>query len=147
MVEMIKQKLSDSIESLLDLSFVENNLSVCISRNTFNDAISADLEKIINTIKETVIKADVNFNEIDAIFYTGGSTKIPLIRDKINQLFPQAEIVQGDVFGSVGLGLTIDAKGSMDEALDQTTVKSRAILYWKTLFPYGNSIFYLGTFP
>ncbi|MCX7124708.1 MAG: Hsp70 family protein [Gammaproteobacteria bacterium] len=110
MVEMTKQKLSDSIESLLDLSFVENNLSVCISRNTFNEAISADLEKIINTIKETVIKAGVNFNEIDAIFYTGGSTKIPLIRDKINQLFPQAEVVQGDVFGSVGLGLTIDAK-------------------------------------
>ncbi|MCX7120918.1 MAG: Hsp70 family protein [Gammaproteobacteria bacterium] len=109
-VEITKQKLSDLLESHIDLSFIENNLSVLISQNTFNESISTELEKIINTIKETVSKAGVNFNDIDAIFYTGGSTKIPLIRNTINQLFPQAEIVQGDAFGSVGLGLTIDAR-------------------------------------
>lgn len=52
----------------------------------------------------------VKANDINAIFYTGGSTKIPLIRNQINALFPQAEIVQGDAFGSVGMGLTLEAK-------------------------------------
>ena len=54
--------------------------------------------------------AGVTFADINAIFYTGGSTKIPIIREKITALFPEAEVVHGDAFGSVGMGLTIDAQ-------------------------------------
>ena len=50
------------------------------------------------------------FSDIDVLFYTGGSTKVPLVREKINVLCPNAKIVEGDPFGSVGLGLTIEAK-------------------------------------
>ena len=38
------------------------------------------------------------------------SLLISMIRHKkINALFPNAQIIQGDAFGSVGLGLTINA--------------------------------------
>ncbi len=110
LVEIAKQQLSDVDEYPVDLSFIENKLSISILRDTFNNVISGELEKILNKIKETVNVAGVMFSNIDAIFYTGGSTKIPLVREKINALFPNAEIIQGDVFGSVGLGLTIDAQ-------------------------------------
>jgi hypothetical chaperone protein len=109
-VEIAKQQLSEVAEYKVDLSFIENDLSVSILRNTFNTVISGELEKIITKIKDTVKIAGVSFSDIDAIFYTGGSTKIPVVREKINALFPNAEIIQGDAFGSVGLGLTIDAQ-------------------------------------
>lgn len=109
-IEMAKQTLSDRTSCDVDLSFIENDLLVSIMRDTFNTVISGELEKIVNKIKETVSVAGVTFSDIDAIFYTGGSTKIPLVREKINALFPAAEIIQGDAFGSVGLGLTIDAQ-------------------------------------
>lgn len=109
-IEIAKQQLSDMVSCDVDLSFIENDLSVSIMRNTFNTVISGELEKILNKIKDTVAVAGITFSDIDAIFYTGGSTKIPLVREKINALFPNAEIVQGDAFGSVGLGLTIDAQ-------------------------------------
>ncbi len=32
-----------------------------------------------------------------------------MIRSKVNELFPNAQVVQGDAFGSVGQGLTIEA--------------------------------------
>jgi hypothetical chaperone protein len=47
---------------------------------------------------------------IATIFLTGGSTSIELINKKIALRFPQAKIVKGDIFGSVGLGLSIEAK-------------------------------------
>lgn len=109
-VEIAKQKLSEVAEHPVDLSFIENDLAISISRDTLNTVISRELEKIMNKIKETVNVAGITFSDIDAIFYTGGSTKIPLVREKINALFPKAEIIQGDAFGSVGLGLTIDAQ-------------------------------------
>jgi len=109
-VEHAKQKLSELTEVILPLNFIENNLSTLITRNELNLVIHDDLNRIITCIMQTIALAGVKPQNISAIFYTGGSTKIPVIHEKINPLFLNAEIVQGDAFGSVGLGLTIDAQ-------------------------------------
>lgn len=109
-VEKSKQALSQNLETFLDLEFIESGLSVAVQRSTFNEAISSHLKKIVNTVLETVSLAGVHEQKIDAIFYTGGSTKIPIIRELINLHFTNAKVIQGDAFGSVGLGLTIEAK-------------------------------------
>lgn len=109
-VESAKQKLSDALETHIPLSFIEDELNVLVSRELLDEVISHELSKIIKTIEKTVQEAQVQASEIDVIFYTGGSTKIPVVRNKINALFPEAKIVEGDPFGSVGLGLTIEAK-------------------------------------
>jgi hypothetical chaperone protein len=108
-VEKAKQTLSDQEIVQADLSFIDNNLNVAISRDILNKVIEPHLIKLIATVKETLQLAAVAASDISAVFYTGGSTKIPLIRACFNELFPQAEIIQGDAFGSVGLGLTLDA--------------------------------------
>jgi hypothetical chaperone protein len=109
-VETGKQGLSDVAELKLDLSFIEDDLSITVKRTTFNETIEDQIDRIVKTVNETVKDSGVKPTEINAIFYTGGSTKIPVIRDRINALFPQAEVVQGDAFGSVGMGLTIEAQ-------------------------------------
>lgn len=109
-VETAKQKLSDSDTTKLELSFIEEALFVMVTREKFNQIIDDDLQKILAEIKETIQLAGIQFSDINAIFYTGGSTRIPAIRADINSLFPNAEIVVGDVFGSVGKGLTLDAQ-------------------------------------
>jgi len=109
-VEKAKQQLSDIEKIKMDLFFIESSLEIDILRTTFNTVIDDHINSIIQSIQRTIQEAGVKFSDINAIFYTGGSTKIPAIREKINLLFPQAEIVQGDAFGSVGLGLTIDAQ-------------------------------------
>lgn len=109
-IETGKQRLSDILDVLIDLSFIETDLSVQVNRQDFNDIIHDELQRIINTILHAIKIANIKPADINAIFYTGGSTKIPYIRDRINPLFPNAEIIQGDAFGSVGMGLTIDAQ-------------------------------------
>lgn len=108
-VETTKQRLSDDEKLDIDLSFIEDQLSAVVKRSTFNETIDDQVSDIIAKVQQTVSDAGVAASDINAIFYTGGSTKIPVIREKINALFSQAEIVQGDAFGSVGIGLTIDA--------------------------------------
>jgi hypothetical chaperone protein len=108
-IELSKQQLSEVNETLLHLNFIEESLSAKVSRAEFNAAIANHIDDISKTIQQTVHMANVKFADIDAVFYTGGSTKIPIIREKINALLPQAKIIQGDAFGSVGLGLTLDA--------------------------------------
>ena len=109
-VETCKQTLSDVQQVPIDLNFIEDELAVMVTRLQFNQVIHEDLERITAAILQTINTAGIKPSDISAIFYTGGSTKIPLIHERINPLFPSAEIVQGDAFGSVGLGLTIDAQ-------------------------------------
>ncbi len=109
-VEKCKQQLSQTTQQQLGLSFIEHDLSASVTRDEFNQIISEDINKIVDKVLHTLKLANVKAADINAIFYTGGSTKIPLIHEKINPLFPKAIIMQGDAFGSVGLGLTLEAE-------------------------------------
>ena len=48
-------------------------------------------------------------DRIDAVFLTGGSTLLPQVRAAILAEAPDARVVEGNIFGSVGLGLTVEA--------------------------------------
>ena len=109
-IETSKQRLSDIIEASVDLSFIEEDLSVMLQRTTLNDVLTEPLQKIIQSVADTVKLANCVFEGVEAIFYTGGSTKIPIIRQQINALLPNVAVIQGDAFGSVDLGLTLDAQ-------------------------------------
>ena len=54
-------------------------------------------------------QAQLPASRIDTIFLTGGSTAVPVLRTAMLGLFPGAKVVAGDRFGSVGLGLALDA--------------------------------------
>ena len=62
------------------------------------------------TVRQTIQDAGVEASDITAVFLTGGSTAVPLARRRILSLVPQASVIEGDMFGSVGLGLALDAQ-------------------------------------
>jgi hypothetical chaperone protein len=55
------------------------------------------------------VQAELAPERIDALFLTGGSTGLPHLRAALTGALPAARVVEGDTFGSVGLGLTIEA--------------------------------------
>jgi hypothetical chaperone protein len=108
-IEINKKQLSEATATQLNLDFIEEHLSIAVSRQQFNAMISEQREKLIAAILETVHQASISPAKIQSIFYTGGTTRVPVVREDIEKLFPNAKIIQGDIFGSVGLGLTLDA--------------------------------------
>jgi hypothetical chaperone protein len=54
-------------------------------------------------------QAGLSASRIDALFLTGGSTQIPHVRAAVMAAVPDAKVVEGDTFGSVGKGLTLEA--------------------------------------
>lgn len=109
-IEQGKCALSQETEVSLDLNFIESGFEKIVQRTLFEESIQEKVEQLIQTLLETVQTAGVTPDQIDSVFFTGGSTQIPIIRQRIAQCFPKAEWVQGDVFSSVGKGLIIDAK-------------------------------------
>ena len=70
----------------------------------------AEIDRIVQTARDTVAAAGLEADAIDALYFTGGSTGIRALRSALAAAFPRAETVDGDPFASVARGLGVYAE-------------------------------------
>src|SRR5574343_1447580 len=108
-VEGVKIALSNQETAQLSLARFSPGQQALITRSQFDVAAQALVEKIEGAVARLLPEAGVTASDIDTVFFTGGSSGIPLLRRRIAALLPQAKVVEGDLFGSIGAGLAVDA--------------------------------------
>ncbi|GAA0606282.1 Hsp70 family protein [Paenochrobactrum glaciei] len=108
-VEKAKVSLTDETETNIALELSEERLNIPVSQADLNLSIERAVVKIGDTVTKTLSDAGIKPSEIDTVFLTGGSTAIESVRQNILHLMPDVKVVEGDMFGSVGLGLALDA--------------------------------------
>ena len=107
-VEAAKIALSSEPEARLHLA-IASPVETVITRDDLRRVVQDDAAAIVAAIDRCCDAAGLHADGIRSVFLTGGSTAIPEIRRRILGHLPNARPVDGDMFGSVGLGLTIDA--------------------------------------
>jgi hypothetical chaperone protein len=108
-VEEGKIALSGSAEVQLALERLVPTQSVTLQRTEFEQAIGHLTESVENKVLAMLRDAGVTPQAVDTVFFTGGSSGVHLLREKIAALVPTARRVEGDLFGSIGAGLALDA--------------------------------------
>ncbi|CAJ96991.1 Molecular chaperone DnaK (HSP70) [Cupriavidus necator] len=108
-VEAAKIALSDAGSTDVDLHRLEQWLTLTITRDEFDASIDKLVVKTEQTVQKLLVDASVDGAAVDTIFFTGGSSSVPLLRQRLAALLPQARCVEGDRFGSIGSGLALDA--------------------------------------
>ena len=108
-VEAAKIALSDREVASFALP-LEPPVAVEVARGDVARAVHDDTTRLLAAIDRCTAAAAVQPERIQSVFLTGGSTGIPAVRDRILAHLPNARAVPGDMFGSVGLGLVIDAR-------------------------------------
>jgi hypothetical chaperone protein len=108
-VEGAKVTLSEMARVAVPLDWIETGLTAAVERKIFETATAALANRIGERAKCCLAQAGLAAERIDAVFLTGGSTLLPHVRRSILRVVPEARIVEGDKFGAVGLGLTVDA--------------------------------------
>jgi hypothetical chaperone protein len=109
-VEAAKILLTSQECATIGLELDEHGFEVEATRIDFEAAIAKAAKRIRETVQQSLAMASITASDIQAVFLTGGSSQIPLIRRMILQDLPGADVVDGDAFGSVGLGLTLEAQ-------------------------------------
>jgi hypothetical chaperone protein len=107
--EQAKIDTAEGGEALVDLGLVESGLTVKLTEAQALGAVEADVARIVNAAKVTVRDAGLRPDQIDALYFTGGSTGLRLLTQNIGQAFPQAAVARGDRFASVATGLGLHA--------------------------------------
>ena len=93
----------------MDLSRIGASNEVLLQRAIFDQAIAGLVGRIGETVSKMLLDAGVAADQVDTVFFTGGSSGVPLLRQSVGVLLPKAQRVEGDLFGSIGAGLAIDA--------------------------------------
>ncbi|WP_028453863.1 Hsp70 family protein [Chitinilyticum litopenaei] len=109
-VEQAKIALSADDRIRIGLDALENGFSLDILRCTLDEAIAQDIARIGATAQATLRQAGVEAGQLDTLFFTGGASAVPALRQSLAALFPQARAVEGDAYGSVGSGLAVTAR-------------------------------------
>jgi hypothetical chaperone protein len=108
-VEDAKIALSDQRRADIPLEWVAPGLRAAIGRPDLVSHTRQLADRIAARIKICLAQARLAADDIDAVFLTGGSVRLAHVRKAIIKAVPSARIVEGDTFGAVGKGLTLEA--------------------------------------
>lgn len=109
-VEAAKIALSGGDHARLEVSHLTGSPNPLASRARFEAAIEAPLDRIGATVAEVLAQAGVRSAEIGTVFLTGGSSHLPALVARVRAALPGVRIATGDMLGSVGSGLALEAR-------------------------------------
>jgi hypothetical chaperone protein len=108
-VEEAKIALSTAHRARLALDRLEPGLAHIIEREAFAAATGTLVERVAATVDALLDQAGVGRERVDTIYFTGGGSAVPQLRARIAAELPAAKTVEGDLHGSIGAGLAIEA--------------------------------------
>ncbi|HEY8605785.1 MAG TPA: Hsp70 family protein [Noviherbaspirillum sp.] len=104
-----KIALSQADESLLPLERLSPDTALRLQRPVFEQAVGELVDSVAGAVAALLQRSGIARDKVDTLYFTGGSSGVPLLRARIRALLPAARAVEGDLFGSIGAGLALDA--------------------------------------
>ena len=105
----IKEQLTDEASVSANLTLSGKKYEYQVSREEFNQLIKVDVEKTLATSLATLKDANITTEQLDNVILVGGSTRIPLIRERIGEIFNQKPLCEIDPDLVVAMGAAIQA--------------------------------------
>jgi Fe-S protein assembly chaperone HscA len=107
--EKIKIELSTVAEARLAFTWKGKSYEAAVKRNEFNKSIEPLIDKTVAIAKSALEDAKIKTSQIDDVVMVGGSTRIPLVREKISAFFGKEINVSLNPDEVVALGAAIQA--------------------------------------
>lgn len=97
-------------DTRLDLGCLERGLTSSFDETQLVDAVRGETQRIVDAAIHTARLAGLSPTEVDALYFTGGSTGLRFLSQSLTDAFPGATAVFGDRLASVARGLGIHAQ-------------------------------------
>jgi len=120
--EAAKKRLSTETSTRIDLPFYDGSQSLSqeINRNDFEKLLRPLLERTRAHCLRALSDAQVKTDELDAVILVGGSTRIPMVRRYVTEIFGREPDISQNPDEAVALGAVIQAgilSGSLKNVL------------------------------
>lgn len=127
----LKHELSDRSEVTKTFDTGEGMAQITVSRDEFNQVIEDLVERTTSIMenlleKDKVKEAGITKDSLDHILLVGGSTRIPLVRERVEEFFGKEPNLDTDPDTVVARGAALQA-GYYDERLDLAALPNATI--------------------
>jgi len=107
--EKAKRELSERLKTSLLIRAGGKTMKVELTRSDFNDLIKSSVDTTFSLLRTTLRSAHLAPHQIDRILLTGGSTRIPVVRERLQEFFNKAVDCSVNPDEAVALGAAIVA--------------------------------------
>ncbi len=107
--EAAKIALATTRTAWIELVLGDEQVAEALTRSGFAALVVEPITRLRLAVAAVLDQAGIAAADIQSVFLTGGTTLAPAVGGLFATLCPKATIVPGDRFGSVGMGLAIDA--------------------------------------
>lgn len=123
-----KEALSADSETSIPVTLPGLDTEVRLTRGEFESAIRVPLLETIGVLRQALVSAGVEAEELDAVLLVGGSSRIPMVAEMVGAELRRPVAVDADPKHAVALGAALTAVGDrFDEAtVAQTTAAPAA---------------------
>ena len=88
----IKQDLSESESTLINMYYDDRSLDLEITRTFFNSLIAPFVDRTITACEDVLFAARKSWDDIDTVLFCGGSSQIPFISDRLKEVSKKTPI-------------------------------------------------------
>jgi hypothetical chaperone protein len=74
------------------------------------ECLASGLDRIGGLIAEVLAEGGLTPAQVGTVFLTGGSSDLPALRALVGRVLPGVPVATGDMLGSVGAGLALEAR-------------------------------------
>ncbi|WP_244266864.1 Hsp70 family protein [Polycladidibacter stylochi] len=106
-ISKCKMALSQQDDAVFRFAPLGAKFAQNVKRADFNSWINEDLQRIEAEMNATLTKAGLSVGDVDRVFLTGGSSRVPALQQQFNRIFGQEKVSGGDELVSIAKGLAI----------------------------------------
>ena len=107
--EAAKKRLSDHDEAEIRLALPDREVRRIVSRSEFERMAGALVDRSLKRCRMALADAQLKAADIDAVVLVGGSTRVPLVRRRVAELFGREPLCALDPDQVVALGAAVQA--------------------------------------
>jgi len=122
-----KAKIELSTKEKTKISVPQLPLEIQFTRLELNSMLSDILDSIEIGVHKLLKKSNIAPAEIDGVVCTGGSSKIPVVQDRLKKIFP-GKVTEHDAFISIAFGLALADYYDLELELEEDSLLSNAKL-------------------
>lgn len=109
-IEKTKIKLGLSPSAHFHYTYPGIAIDELITEVPFRQSLTPLVEDIMSSLREVFTQSGLGFGDIHQVCLTGGTSQLPLIREKLGELFGKEKLVNYNIYQSVVNGLAQYAK-------------------------------------